>query len=145
MRIDFYVLETVSGQKALLFACQLLEKAYAAQKQVYVHTNSREEAERLDALLWTYRDDSFVPHNLYVENEEFPPLVQIGWNDNQRQEGLLLINLAKDIPSSHQQFKEMIEIVFADPVVQQLARTRYKQYRDQGFDINTIKLKTSEI
>ena len=23
------------------------------------------DAERLDALLWTYRDDSFVPHQLY--------------------------------------------------------------------------------
>jgi DNA polymerase-3 subunit chi len=55
------------------------------------------------------------------------------------------MNLSRDIPAFYSQFKHVIEIVFPDPVVQQLARTRYKQYRDQGHEINTIKVKANEI
>lgn len=144
MKIDFYVLENAtSGQKSLLFACQLLEKAYSEQKRVYVHTNTREEADRLDAMLWTFRDDSFVPHNIYTD-EPYPPAIQIGYGATPKADYDLLLNLAKDVPDFYQHFPAVIEIVFPDPVVQQLARARYKHYRDQGFEINTIKLKASE-
>ena len=61
MKIDFYILETTSSQQSSFFACQLLEKLYGEQQApIFVYTNTREEAQRFDALLWTYRDDSFT-------------------------------------------------------------------------------------
>jgi len=35
--------------------------------------------------------------------------------------------------------------VFCHPTMQQLARERYKQYRDQGRDITTYKIKSSDL
>lgn len=138
MNIDFYILETASRQKAWFFACQLLEKLYLEQqKTVFVHTQSREEAESLDALLWTYRDDSFIPHTLSGSSEA---PIQIGYDDNHASNQSVLVNLNQGIPGFYSQFEHVIEIVFSDPVVQQLARERYKQYRDQGHNINTIKI-----
>lgn len=145
MNIDFYILELASKQRATLFACQLIEKAYLAGKKVYVHTGSLEEAEHLDTLLWTYKEDSFLPHQLYDENDAYAPLIQIGYDHPREGKQEVLINLCADVPAFFQQFTEIIEIVFSDPTVQQLARARYKQYRDQGLNINTYKLKANEI
>lgn len=144
MKIDFHILEKASMQKSLYFACQLIEKAYTDQRQVYIHTNSREEAERLDALLWTYRDDSFIPHHLYSHTDDCPPPIQIGFGDSSVEKAVdsqdVLVNLSREIPPFYKQFKHIIEIVFSDSDMQQLARERYRQYRDQGYEINTNKL-----
>ncbi|MBX3708787.1 MAG: DNA polymerase III subunit chi [Gammaproteobacteria bacterium] len=145
MKIDFYLFDTASSQKSLYFACQLLENIYTTQRQsIYVTVKTREEAERFDALLWTYRDNSFLPHNIYHTTDEYPPRIQIGLVDDPKKSGGILFNLTRDIPPFYQQFEQVIEIVFNDPLVQQLARERYKQYRDQKHEINTLKFKAYE-
>jgi len=139
MKVDFYILETASTQQSHLFACQLLEKIYMEEKiPIFVHTHSREDAERFDALLWTYRDDSFLPHQLQSADEYAP--IQIGYGQAPTSKPTLLLNLGKDIPAFFQQSNHAIEIVFDNPDVQQLARQRYKQYREAGCEMNTIKL-----
>lgn len=145
MKVDFYVIEAASGQQSLLFACQMLEKMHEEQKRVYVHTRSREDAERLDALLWTYKDDSFLPHHIYDKAASFSPPIQIGSGEAPASHPETMLNLCPEIPAFYQQFSHIIEIVFADPPVQQLARVRFKQYRDLGCEMNTIKLNAREL
>lgn len=149
MKIDFYVLETSNPQQAMQFTCRLIEKLYSEeQKQIYVQFNSRADAERFDALLWTYRDDSFVPHHFYNPMDDSPAPVTLGFIDNADEtpddQTDILINLSRGIPAFYDQFEHIIEIVFADPLIQQFGRERYKQYRDLGYSINTIKLKATE-
>lgn len=145
MKIDFYILEAASNQQSLLFACRLIEKLHAEQKQLFIQTDSLMEAERLDGLLWTYREDGFIPHNLYREDDAFPPAVQIGFSHIPSSHQDTLLNLSRHIPNSYTQFQHVIEIVFPDPTLQQLARERYRQYRDQGHELNTQKIKTHEM
>jgi len=57
----FYHLENQPLEKVLP---QLLEKTVERGWRAVVETGSRERAEALDATLWTYRDDSFLPHGL---------------------------------------------------------------------------------
>jgi len=146
MKIDFYVLHTDSRQKSHLFACHLLEQLYLEQqKTIFIHVNTRDDAERLDALLWTYRDDGFLPHHLFSSaSEDHPAPIQIGFGETPLKKHAILLNLSTTIPTFYTQFDHLIEIVFTDPLMQQLARERYKQYRDQGYEINTIKLKADE-
>ena len=144
MKIDFHVLEASSGLQSLHYVCNVIEKAYAGKQPVYVHATSKEEAERLDNLLWTYRDDSFIPHALVDSSDVTPPLIQIGFDAAPAHQQQLLINLSRDIPAFYQQFARVIEIVFNDPVVQQLARDRFRRYREFGCDLSTHKIKTSE-
>lgn len=142
MKIDFYVLATTSRQQAMLFACSLIEKAYDANQRVYIHLSTQEETARMDALLWTYRDNSFLPHALFDSVNLSPPPIQLGFSDdfNCHDQPMQLFNLSPKIPVFYQQFAHTIEIVFAEPLVQQWARERYKQYRDLGHELNTIKL-----
>jgi DNA polymerase-3 subunit chi len=142
MIIDFYILETTSPQQSSIFACELLEKLVTEQKvPIFVQTNNREEAERFDDLLWTFREDSFLPHELHAVNPSSP--IQIGEGENPQTPYAVLLNISSNLPAFYAQCAHVIEIVFNDPVMQQLARLRYKQYRDNGHDINTIKLKAN--
>ena len=143
--IDFYILEQATKPSSLRFACQLIEKAYQNQQQIYIHTASKDEASQLDTLLWTYRDDSFLPHHLYVPNDDLPPAIQIGYEEAPAHHQDTCFNLSQEVPVFYKQFNRVIEIVFSDPHVQQLARERYRYYRDQGNEMNTHKIKTGTV
>ena len=53
----------------------LLERCLARGWRALVQTASKERAEALDALLWTYSDDSFLPHGLGSESAEHQPVL----------------------------------------------------------------------
>src|SRR5882672_4387346 len=61
-RVDFYVLEGSEPRPRLVYACRLAEKAFLLEQRVSILTDSAEDAQQLDDLLWTFRDRSFVPH-----------------------------------------------------------------------------------
>src|SRR5437764_11542094 len=55
----FYHLQNMSLESVLP---PLLEKSLERGWRVVVQATSEERADALDAHLWTYRDDSFLPH-----------------------------------------------------------------------------------
>lgn len=59
--ILFYHLESQPLERVLPV---LVEKSLERGWKVVVETASEERARELDALLWTYRDDAFLPHSL---------------------------------------------------------------------------------
>ena len=65
--ILFYHLETRPLEAVMPL---LLEKTLERGWRAVVEVGSRERAEVLDAHLWTYRDDSFLPHGLAGEGSE---------------------------------------------------------------------------
>jgi DNA polymerase-3 subunit chi len=138
--VQFHVLEQAGKAQALLYACQQIEKLYQNKVPLYVHTESETDAKYFDTLLWTFREDSFVPHHLHQAQTASSSPVQIGYKNNTCKHGTTLINLSQHVPDHYQHFSNIVEIVFADPALQQLARDRFKQYRDQGCTIQTNKL-----
>ena len=62
----FYHLQ---GQKLESVLPTLLEKSVERGWRVVVQGGVHERIEALDALLWTYRDDSFLPHGTWREAE----------------------------------------------------------------------------
>ena len=59
--ILFYHLEPQPLEKVMT---QLLEKSLERGWRAVIETGSPERAEALDRSLWTYRDDSFLPHGV---------------------------------------------------------------------------------
>lgn len=57
----FYHLESQPLERVLP---QLLEKTLERGWRAIVETSSVERANAIDALLWTYRDESFLPHGI---------------------------------------------------------------------------------
>jgi DNA polymerase-3 subunit chi len=139
-RVDFYVLSQSGEQARRLFACKLAEKAYRLENTVHIITASRTDAERLNELLWTFRDGSFVPHHIVTAtgNPESP--ISIGCDSDAVEPRDLLINLCDEVPATAESFPRVAELVSSDQDSKQRSRARYSHYRDQGHELNTHKL-----
>ncbi|CEG57948.1 DNA polymerase III subunit chi [Legionella fallonii] len=140
IRVDFYLLASDQPDALWLVACRLLEKAYKRNHKVYVHCGSQNDAEFLDDLLWSFRDDSFIPHNLIGEGPEPPPPIQIGFGKEPRGFNDILLNLAPEIPAFHSKFKRVMELVSNQETEKEQSRIHYKEYRAKGYELHTHHL-----
>lgn len=78
--ILFYHLESQPLERVVPV---LLEKTLERGWTAVVEAGSRERAEALDTVLWTYRDDSFLPHGLAgQETDARQPVLLTTGSDN---------------------------------------------------------------
>lgn len=139
-RIDFYVLPDQKENGRALLACRLADKAYGLGHTVYVFTASEARAAALDDLLWTFRQDSFVPHERYpLVGEEGSPVL-VGTAAPATVEAQVLINLADALPEDFERYERVVELVDQHPEVLAQSRERFRQYREQGYAPETHKL-----
>ena len=137
IRVDFYLLTNNEPQATWLVACRLLEKAYQRGHRVFVYCESKENAEHLDELLWTYKDDSFIPHNLQGEGPEPPPPIQIGYGTEPRGFNDILLNMSSTIPPYFTRFRRVMEIVAASEEAKEMSRNHYREYRSKQCELHT--------
>ena len=139
-RIDFYVLPDQKENGRALLACRLADKAYGLGHTVYVFTASEARAAALDDLLWTFRQDSFVPHERYpLVGEEGSPVL-VGTVAPATVEAQVLINLADALPEGFERYDRVVELVDQHPEILAQSRERFRQYREQGCVPETHKL-----
>ncbi len=139
-RVDFYVLADASPDAVALTACRLVEKAYGMGHCVYLHLESEERALALDRLLWTFRQNSFVPHELCGSRDAEGVPVVLGFKDDPQVEPEVLVNLAPSVPSFYERFQRVAEVVATDPEARVRARERYRVYADRGCPITTHRV-----
>ena len=136
-RVDFYLLSDLEPQAHWLVTCRLLEKAYYKGHKTFVYCANKSDAELIDELLWTFKEDSFIPHNLQGEGPEPPPKIQIGYDKEPRGFNDILFNLSPSIPSFYTKFKRIIELVINNEEHKVHSRARYKEYKMRGCDLFT--------
>lgn len=139
-RVDFYLLASDQPKLRWSVACRLIEKAYVKGHRVFIFCSTQHDAELLDELLWTFRDDSFIPHNLQGEGPEPPPPIQIGYDKEPRGFNDILINMSSHIPSFFSKFKRIMELVSNDPTQKEQSRSHYKEYKSKGCTLYTHEL-----
>ncbi len=140
-QVDFYVLAASGEQARWHFACRLTEKAYRLEHRVQILADDRVQAERLDELLWTWRDGSFVPHGVAGTDAANEAPVVITADPDWAAEGFdLLVNLSHGLPAAANAFPRVAEIVTSDDDTRQRSRSRYASYRDLGHALDTHKL-----
>ena len=142
-QVDFYILDSDSDDARLRLACKIAEKATQLEHHVFVHSASDHEALKLDELLWTFSQGSFIPHRVVREALDRPPLepVLIGVNQPPGPGRWdVLINLAPEVPDFFSRYERVAEVVDADPARREQSRERYRFYRDRGYSLNTHQL-----
>lgn len=137
IRVDFYLLNNDQPQAAWLVACRLLEKAYHRGHRVFVYCDTSKDVEHLDELLWTYKDDSFIPHNIQGEGPEPPPPIQIGCGAEPRGFNDILLNMAITIPPYFTRFKRVMEVVSGNDTAKEISRAHYREYRANHCELHT--------
>jgi DNA polymerase III subunit chi len=141
-RVDFYVLSEDAPDARLRCACRLAEQAVEQGQRVYLQTASPSEAQRLDELLWTFNDRSFLPHEIFSGSPASHPRVMILLGDaaappSHRQ---LVVNLTEALPVELADYECVAEIVDVDPERKRSARERFRQYRERGCTLESHNL-----
>jgi DNA polymerase III subunit chi len=142
-QIDFYILKSDSDDARLILACRIADKAMQLDQQVFINAVSEPESARLDELLWTFSQGSFVPHAVVRPDAASAPpepvLIGSGgppagdrWN--------LMINLADDVPEFFSRYERVAELVDGNERRREHGRERFRFYRDRGYRLNTHQL-----
>jgi len=144
-RVDFYVLDGSDVRERQRFACRIIAKAFEAEQRVLVCFDGATDLSVFDELLWTFAQDSFVPHEaLTAESdwEETPVLLSSGAGAKTPPD--VLVNLGSSVPAEAARCDSVIEIIDSDATRRQAGRVRFKQYREMGVEPTTHKLGGSD-
>jgi DNA polymerase-3 subunit chi len=132
-RVDFYVLSGTEDRPRFKLGCRIAERAYLAGERVFVWLDEAHSLERLDELLWTFADRSFVPHEIYAEEGQWQdtPVLLSCAAQPQLPFGVLL-NFGSAIPAAAAHAARIAEVIDADEERRRAGRNRFRQYRDRG-------------
>lgn len=140
--VDFYLLKDESAQSRVQFACRLADKAYRLGNRIFIHTESAEQTHQLDKLLWTFQQNSFVPHGIYQKYQDDPAPVQLAHDAEPDASSQVLINLAAEVPVFFSRFERVAELVNGDAAIRLQGRKRYGFYKDRGYPLRTHEIGT---
>jgi len=138
-RVDFYVLKSSTAKQRWTFACRLTEKAYLRDLKVVLLGDTLAEVEAIDALLWTFSERSFVPHDI-PRGRPTSAAVQLTQDLDSVGSADLLVNVSTRLPARLDRFARVAEIIDADDERRRLGRERFKTYRDLKLAVETHQL-----
>ena len=140
-RVSFYILASHEWHQRQVYACRLAEKAYRQGQHVYIYTSGEQHSAQLSELLWSFRPDSFVPHDIQQANVQASSPVLIA-HDELSPPRLMdfLINLSDEQPLFFSQFERVAEIIDNNEPIKQAGRQRYQFYKQRGYELDTFTI-----
>ena len=115
----------------------LIEKSLARGWRVVVQAASEERVEALDAHLWTFRDDSFLPHGTWREAEarEQPILLTVR-DDNPNGASVRFLIEGAPVPADAAAYQRVVLLFDGeDPEAVEAARARWSEAKTNGFEV----------
>jgi DNA polymerase-3 subunit chi len=130
----FYHLE---GQPLERVLPSLLERSLERGWRVAVQSSAEERVDALDAHLWTYRDDGFLPHGTHREpTASDQPILLTVRDDNPSGAVVRFLIDGAPMPADAQAYQRIV-LLFdgTDDDAVAAARTRWSDARSAGFDV----------
>ena len=138
-QVDFYLIADNSKLNAELATCRIAEKAYLSDTPVVISTRNDAHSAELDALLWSFRDTSFIPHKISSDPHAAP--VVLGSDPDKLGSSpaapYLVINLREKPIENLTNISRVIEIVACNETAKAAARQHYRHYQHAGCQLNT--------
>jgi DNA polymerase III subunit chi len=132
--ILFYHLK---GQTPEQLLPALLQKSLERGWRVVVQASSEERIEALDAHLWTWRDDSFLPHGTWRDAEAAQQPIMLTIND-ENPNGAVVRFLVEGaaMPSDAAAYQRVVVLFDGeDPDAVETARMRWSEAKSAGFEV----------
>jgi DNA polymerase-3 subunit chi len=115
----------------------LIERSLERGWRVVVQAASEERIEALDAQLWTFRDDSFLPHGTWREPQagEQPVLLTLADDNPNGAEVRFLID-GVAVPDDAAAYRRIVLLFDGeDPDAVAAARERWRDAKAKGFEV----------
>ncbi|WP_257293749.1 DNA polymerase III subunit chi [Endozoicomonas sp. YOMI1] len=143
-RVTFYLLDSNldnNGHNEQQFACRLIDKAWRGGLPMHIHTADESSCKSMDQLLWSWREDSFLPHGIISPIQgntsesvllarESP--ITLGFDHPVLASKRLLINLSPEVPPFFKDFARVCEVVVQNPDQKAVSRAKFRAYRQAG-------------
>lgn len=131
-RIDFHT----NIPDKLAYACRLARKAYGARAKIVVLADSPEQADALNAAMWTVSDTDFIPHVMAGDGLAVQtPIVITDNEDSELPHHDMLVNLTRRRPRNFTQFARVFEIISIDEEDAAEGRKRYIAYKKESYPL----------
>lgn len=136
IRVDFYHLQRSPLEQVLPKLC---EKAYSTGKRIKIQLGTEERVSFVNSLLWTYNEESFLPHGSKKDrfSEEQP--IFISADENNPNGAVLLVLADGAMPSLEilQQYERVLNIFDGtNETSLNAARNYWKQIRELNGDLH---------
>jgi len=115
----------------------LLEKSLERGWRVVVQSSSEERVEALDAHLWTYSDDSFLPHGTWREQEAAAQPILLTIDDtNPNAAAVRFLIDGAPVPQDAASYARIVLLFDGeDDEAVAAARERWSEAKRSGFDV----------
>ncbi|NMF89102.1 DNA polymerase III subunit chi [Aromatoleum petrolei] len=135
-RVQFYH----NAENPLALACELAARAYGSGRKVALRTQDATSARQLDQLLWSFEQQSFVPHVMAGSPlaGETPVVIGHAEAPNEWPHTEILFNLADDVPPGYERFRMLIEIIGQNEAQKLPARARWMHYKQQDLPLQAF-------
>lgn len=138
-RADFYILPQADEDSRAVFIGRVCQKALQQGLQIYIHTDHQAKAESLDRLLWSFRDDSFLPHYLIGNTPTAP--ISLGHGDQLPEHRQLFLNAAGLLPEMAFEFERIADVVIQAPELLASSRQNYSRCRELGYEMHRTDMR----
>jgi DNA polymerase-3 subunit chi len=115
----------------------LLEKSLERGWRVVVQSTSEERADALDAHLWTYRDDSFLPHATWrVGDVSDQPIVLTAEPGNPNSAKIRFLVDSAPLPDDSSSYERLVLVFNGDDGdALTAARSAWSECKSHGFEV----------
>jgi DNA polymerase-3 subunit chi len=132
-RIDFHF----NVDHRVHYACRVTRKARAANKRIVVYARSAERLSQYDSALWTFSALDFLPHVHVGSPLAAATPILLALDPATAPASDVLLTLDDDTPPDFTalfaRYERVIEVVSRDEADRARARSRFKTYREHGF------------
>lgn len=135
-RIDFYHLQRAPLEQVLPKLC---EKAYATGKRIKILLGLAERVEFINSLLWTYNEESFLPHGSKKDGfaEDQPIFISTTEENENNATLLILADGAQPDVATLQSYERVLNIFDGnDDVALNNARNYWKEIKTLGGELH---------
>ena len=137
-RISFYICRNSETNSRLGILFRLVEKAYFKGHHIFIATDNENETKRIDAELWSFKTNRFIPHGFVGTREG--KIIGIGCDQDPDEHSGVLINLQKTIPPFFSRFERLIEIVESNDEDLARGRANWTFYKDRGYPLDKYEI-----
>jgi len=132
--ILFYQLK---GQALEQVLPPLIQKSLERGWRVAVQASSDERIEALDAHLWTWRDDAFVPHGTWRDAEAAAQPVLLTLDEtNPNAAAVRFLVEGASMPGDVAAYQRVVVLFDGDdPEALEQARARWSRAKEEGFEV----------
>jgi DNA polymerase-3 subunit chi len=135
-RITFYF----NAASKLDVARKLANKVFQSGQCALVYVTEPDKQRIVDEAFWTAEQLSFLPHVRCEHPKAAETPILIGADPDALARADVLINLAAEPPAFFGRFERLLEVVGTDDQDREVARQRYRFFKERGYALETHDL-----